>query len=72
MDQDGPEGLPELVELAEQPLGNPRGVYMGGCQNYGPILWGVHIKGDIHIGVDIDTDSQYGWLPKLWSPFGEY
>ena len=30
----------------------------------------VHIKGDMDIDVDIDTDSSYGWLSKLWFPFG--
>ena len=41
---------------------------MGGCQNYGPSL-GVHIEGVIDIDVDIDTDSYYGGLSKLWSLF---
>ena len=27
-------------------------------------------KGDIDMDIDIDTDSSYGWLSKLWSPFG--
>ena len=30
--------------------------YLGGCQNYGPFL-GVHIKSDIDIDVDMDTNS---------------
>ena len=36
------------------------------------VPFNVHITGDIDKDkdVDIDTDSEYGWLSKLWSPFG--
>ena len=41
--------------------------YMGGCQNYGPLL-GVHIKGDMDIDADIDLQiHSSGRLSKLWS-----
>ena len=40
---------------------------MGGCQNHGPFL-GVHTTGGIDIDVDVDT--QHGWLSKFWSLFG--